>query len=133
MRLQYACLGGLQDEQQGNLTCEKERIPEESGDSESELWYYKSVAHTDESCGKPFAGETAESIFQFFRKVKMTMKRHWNISLSQAISFTEAVYDIFRKIYGRRSGDPIWAFGRKCGHVGSFHECHFRCSSSSRK
>ena len=32
-------------------TCEKERIPEESGDSDSELWYHKRVAQIDEIYG----------------------------------------------------------------------------------
>ena len=62
MRLKDAHLGGLKEEQQGNLTHEKEQISEETDDSESEPWYYKPVAQTNEACGKPLAGETAESI-----------------------------------------------------------------------
>ena len=75
-RLKNAYLGGLKEEQQGNLTHEKERISEETDDSESELWYYKLVAQTDKACGKPLAGETAESISKRFRKVKTLKKQH---------------------------------------------------------
>ena len=73
-------LGGLKEEQQGNLTHEKEQISEESDDSESEPWCYKLVAQTDEACGKPLAGETAESISSAFQKVKTIKKRRWNTS-----------------------------------------------------
>ena len=61
----------------------KNTFSEESDDSESELWYYRSVAQTDEACGKSLAGETAESILslQSFTKVKTIKKRHWNTSL----------------------------------------------------
>ena len=41
---------------------------EETDDSESEPWYCKPVAQTNEACGKPLAGETAESIFSAFQK-----------------------------------------------------------------
>ena len=52
VRLKDAYLGGLRKEQQGNLTHEKEQISEETGDSESEPWYYKPVAQTNGTCGK---------------------------------------------------------------------------------
>ena len=68
VRLKDAHLGGLKEEQQGNLTHEKEQISEESDDSESEPWYYKPVAQTNEACGKPLAGETAKSISSAFQK-----------------------------------------------------------------
>ena len=41
VRLKDAYLGGLKEEQEGNLTHEKEHISEETDDSESEPWYYK--------------------------------------------------------------------------------------------
>ena len=66
VRFKDAYLGGLKDEQQGNLTHEKEQISEETDDSESEPWYYELVAQTNEACGKPLAGETAESISAAF-------------------------------------------------------------------
>ena len=68
VRLKDAYLGRLMGEQQRNLTNEREQISEESDDSESEPWYYKPDAHTDEACGKPLAGETAESISSTFQK-----------------------------------------------------------------
>ena len=55
VRLKHAYFGGLQEEQQGNLTHEKEQISEESVDSDSELRYYKLVAQTNEACGKSLA------------------------------------------------------------------------------
>ena len=64
VRLKDAYLGGLKEEQQGDLTHEKE----ETDDSESEPWYYKLVARTNEACGKPLARGTAESISQAFQK-----------------------------------------------------------------
>ena len=68
VRLKDAYLGGLKEEQQGNWTHEKEQISEESDDSESEPWCCKPVAQTNEGCGKPLAGETAESISSAFQK-----------------------------------------------------------------
>ena len=67
-RLKDAHLGGLKEEQQGDLSHEKEENSEETDDSESESWYYKSVPQTDEACGEPLAGETAESISEAFQK-----------------------------------------------------------------
>ena len=56
-----AHFGGLKEEQQGNLTNEKEQMSGESVDSESELWNCKLIVQTHEACGKSFAGETSES------------------------------------------------------------------------
>ena len=76
VRLKDAYLGGLKEEQQGDLSHEKEENSEGTDDSESEPWYYKRVAQTDEPCGKPLAGKTAEyeSIFffcdKFFHRVE---------------------------------------------------------------
>ena len=97
VRLEDAYLGGLKEEQQENLTHEKEQISE---DSESGPWYYKPVAQTNEACGKPLARETAESVSS------ATLEHFFAIS-PQTISFTEAVYDMIRKIHGRPSGDPM--------------------------
>ena len=80
VRLKDAYFGGLKEEQQGDLTHEKE----ETDDSESELWYYKLVARTNEACGKALAGETAESISSAFQKSQSnkeaTMKHFLAIS-----------------------------------------------------
>ena len=59
VRLKDAYLGGLKEELQGNLTHEKEEIPEETDDSESQPWYFKPVARGNETCGKPLAGENS--------------------------------------------------------------------------
>ena len=106
VRLKDAYLGGLKEEQQGN-----QHISEESDDSESEPCYYKPVAQTSEACGEPLAGETAESTFQRFRKVKQnnllygSRLRHGQEDLRKTIS----------RSYGR--------FGRECAHMGNIHEC----------
>ena len=67
-RLKDAYLCRSKEEQQGNLTHEKEQISEESDDFESEPWYYKRVAQSNEACGKPLAGETAEYVSSAFQK-----------------------------------------------------------------
>ena len=126
VRLEDAYLGGLKEEQQENLTHEKEQISEESDDSESGPWYCKPVVQTNEACGKPLARETAESVSS------ATLEHFFAIS-PQTISFTEAVYDMIRKIHGRPSGDPMEDVDVNCGHMESIHECHPQSSSSSRK
>ena len=68
VRLKDAYLGELKEEQQGNLTHEKEQISKETDDPESEPWY-----HFQEKQQNPF--------LQRFRKIKTIKKRHWNISL----------------------------------------------------
>ena len=55
-RLKDAYIGGLKETQQGDLPHEKEQISEETDDSESEPWYYKSASQNNEVCGKPLAG-----------------------------------------------------------------------------
>ena len=106
VRLKDAYLGGLKEEQQGNLTHEKEQISEET----DELWYYKPVAQTDEACGKPLAGETTESISLAFQKIQnnkeATSEHFFAISL-QTISSSEAANDMVRKINGRPSDDLL--------------------------
>ena len=68
VRLKDAYFGALKEEQQGNLTNEREQISQESDDSASEPCYYKPVAQTNEACGKPLVGETTESISSAFQK-----------------------------------------------------------------
>ena len=75
----------------------KNKFQKKTDDSESEPWYYKPVAQTDEACGKPLAGETAESISSAFQKSQN--------SKEATISHTEAVYDMVREINGRTSED----------------------------
>ena len=58
-------------------------------------WYYNPVAHIDEACGKPFAGETAESISQVFQKSQQDSEATWNNCLQLSIpnnQFTNAVF-----------------------------------------
>ena len=110
VRLRDAYLGGLKEEQQGNLTHEKEPSSEETDDSESEPWFHKPVARTNEACGKPFAGETAESISSAFQKSQSNVEatlEHFSAISPQTIPYTDAVYDMIRKIYGRPSGNPM--------------------------
>ena len=134
VRLKDACLGGLKEKQQGNLTHDKEQISEETDDPECEPWSYKPVAQTHEACGKPLAGVTAESISSAFQKSQnnkeATLEHFFAIS-PQTISFTEAVYDMVRKIYGRPSDDPMEDLDVKVAVWG--HECHSQSCSSSRK
>ena len=77
----------------------KNKFQTKTDDSESEPWYYKLVAQTNEACGKPLAGETAESISSAFQKSQNNKEA--------TISHTEAVYDMVRKINGRTSDDPM--------------------------
>ena len=56
VRLKDAYLGGLKEEQQGDVAHEKEENSKETDDSESEPWFYKPVAQTNEACRKPLAG-----------------------------------------------------------------------------
>ena len=143
MRLKDAYLGGLKEEQQGNVTHEKEQISEETDDSESEPWYHKLITRTDEACGTPFAGQTAESISSAFQKgqnkKEATLEHFFAIS-PQTISHTDAVYDMVRKIYGRESDDPmkdldvnvaIWrvftnATLKAAVHLGNDHDVNLR-------
>ena len=77
----------------GKLMYEKEQISAETENYEAEPRYYRLVAW-----GKPLARETAESTspaFPFFS------------ILPQIFYFTDAVYDIAKKIYGRPSDNPM--------------------------
>ena len=102
MRLKDAYLGGLKEEQQGTLTThKKEQISEENDDSESEAWYFKPVAQTNEACGKPLAQEAAESISSAFQKSQNNKEAtlgHFVAISPQTVSYTEAVYDRVRKV-----------------------------------
>ena len=59
--------------------------------------------------GKPLAGETAESssAFQKSQKNKDATMDHFFAMSPQTISYSEAVYHMVRKIYGRPSNDPM--------------------------
>ena len=123
VRLEDAYLGGLLEEQQGNLTHEKEQISEETDDSESEPWYFKPVAQNNAACGKPLAGETAESIssaFQRSRNNKEATLEHFFAMSPQTISYTETVYDMVRKRKTIRRS--YGGFGRGGGHMGNTHD-----------
>ena len=104
VRLKDAYFAGLQEEQQENLTHEKEQISEETDDSESEPWYDKPGARTNEACGKPLAGETAESISSSFQKSQNHKAATWNNCLQLSIpanKFTNAVFSMVWNIYGK--------------------------------
>ena len=106
VRLKDAYFGGLKEEQWGDLTHEKE----ETDDSESEPWYHNLVARTNEACAEAFAGKTAESISSAFQKSQSNKEATPEHSLAispRTIPYTDAVYDMIRKIYGRPSGDPL--------------------------
>ena len=68
VRLKDAYLGRLKEERQGDFPHEKEENSEGTDVSESEPWFYKPVLRNNEACGKPLAGETAESISSAFQK-----------------------------------------------------------------
>ena len=63
---------------------------------------------SDEACGKPLARETAiSSAFQKSQNNKEATLEHFFAVSPQTISYTEAVNDMVKKIYGRPSGDPV--------------------------
>ena len=106
VRLKDAYLGGLKEERQGDLSHEKE----ETDDSESEPWYYKLVARTNEACGRPLAGETTESLssaFQRSQSNKEATLEHFLAISPHTLPKMETVFDIVRKIYGRPSDDHV--------------------------
>ena len=140
VRLQDAYLGGLKEEQQGSLTHEKEQISEDTDDSESEFWYYKLVARTNEACGKPLAGGTAASISSAFQKSQNNEEptlEHFSAISTHTIPYAEAVV---RKIYGRPADDlvedsdvnvAIWgvfmnATLKAVVHLGNDHDVNLR-------
>ena len=97
VRLKDAYLGGLKEEQQGNLSHEKEDNSEGTEDSESEPWYYKPVARNNEACGKPLAGKTAESISSAFQETQQDSEATWNNCVQPSLptnQFTNAVFSI---------------------------------------
>ena len=143
VRLKVAYLGGLKEEQQGDLSHEKEENSEETDDSESEPWYYKPVAQTNEACGKSLAGETAESISQTFQKSQSNKEatlKHFLAISPHTLPYVNAVYDMVRKVYERPAGDPvddldvnvaIWgifmnATLRAATHLGNDHDVNLR-------
>ena len=97
VRLKDAYLGGLKEEQQGDLSHEKEANSEGTDDSESEPWYYKPVARSNEACGKPLAGKTAESISSAFQKTPQDSEATWNNCVQPSLplnQFTNAVFSM---------------------------------------
>ena len=106
VRSKDAYLDGLKDEQQGNLTHEKEQVSEESDD---EPWYYKPAAQIEKACGRPLAGETTESssAFQKSQKNKDATMDHFFVISPQRRPCMDAVFDIVKKIYGRESNNPM--------------------------
>ena len=92
------------------LTQKKEHVSKESDDSEFQSWYYKPVPQNQEACGRSLAGETAESssTLQKSHKNKDATMDHFFAISPQTISYTEAVCDMVKKIYGGRpSDDPM--------------------------
>ena len=121
----------------------KEHISEETDDSESEPWYHKPVVQTNEACGKPRAGETAESISPAFQKSqnnKEATLEHFFATSPHNIPHLNDVYDMVRKAYERPAGDPmkdlnvnvaIWgifmnATLRAAIHLGNDHDVNLR-------
>ena len=86
------------------MTHEKEQISEETDDSESDPWYYKLVARTNEACGKPPAAETAESMSSAFPKSQNNEEATWDNCLQLRIptyQFSNAVFSMVWEIYGK--------------------------------
>ena len=100
-----AYLGGLKDELQENLTQRKNKFQRNLMMSPGITSLF---LKNKEACWKPHAGETAESISSAFPKSQKnqdaTMDHFFAIS-PQTISYTETIYDMVRKIYGRPSDD----------------------------
>ena len=99
VRLKDAYLGGLKEEQQGDLPHEKEENSGKTDDSESEPWYYKLAPQNNEACGKPLARGTAESVSSEFQKSQSkkgaTLEHFFAISPHHSL------------LYGRPSYDPM--------------------------
>ena len=119
MRLQCACLGGLQED-----------VWERT--NPSRIWWFWFWALVSQTCCSNWRNlwlticrRKSRIHFSVFQKSQddnqATLEHFWVTSNL----FYEAVHDIFRKIYGRRSGDPIREFGRECGHVGVFMNATF--------
>ena len=99
----------------------EKQISEESDDSESEPWYHKPVAQTNEACGEPPAGETAESIYSAFQKSQnneeatLVLCHIATNNLFYGSRLRHGQEDL-RKTTRRSYG----GFGRECGHMGIF-------------
>ena len=110
VRFKDAYFGGLKEDQQRNLTHEREQISEESDDSESEPWYCKLVAQTNEACVKPLAGGTAESSLAVIQKNQQdsegTRKNCLQLSIPTT-QFTNDVFSMFWKIYGKYQDESM--------------------------
>ena len=110
VKLKDACLGGSKEKHQGDLPHEREDNSGENDDSESEPWYYRPAPQNNEACGKPLAGGSAESVsseFQNSQNNKEATLEHFFAISPQTISYSEAVYDMVRKVYSRPAGDPV--------------------------
>ena len=68
VKLKDAYFGGLTEKQQGALPHEREGNSGETDDSESEPRYYKPAPQSNEACGKPLAGGSAEFVSSEFQK-----------------------------------------------------------------
>ena len=105
VRLKDAYLGGLKEEQQGNLTHEKEQNSGETSHGITSL-----LLKLTKLVGNHLQEKQQNPSLQLFRKVKnnkeATLEHFFAIS-PQTLSYTEAVYDMVRKIYRRPSDDPM--------------------------
>ena len=95
-------------------------MSDESDDSESEPWYYKPVAQTNEASGKPLARETKESISSAFQKSQQDSEATWNKCLQLLIPaklLTNAVFLGSGKSMGNIMTNPwaIWMCTRPSG------------------
>ena len=81
------------------MTHEREQISEESDDSESQPWYNKPVAQTNEACGKPHAGEIAESSLSVIQKNQQDSEATWKNCFQLSIPTTQFTVDAFSMVW----------------------------------
>ena len=89
---------------------EKEENSVETDDSECEPWYCKLVPQTNEACGKPLAGGTAEPISSEFQKSQSNdgaTLEHFFVISPHNILYMSDVHDMVRNVYRRPAGDPM--------------------------
>ena len=80
VRSKDAYHGGLKEEQQGDLSHEKEENSEETDDSQSEPRHYKPLLELMKLVGNHLQEKQQNPSPQLFRKVKAIKERHWNTS-----------------------------------------------------
>ena len=88
----------------------RKKNPEETDDSESEPWYYKPVAQTNEARGRPLAGETTESLSSAFQKSQSNKEatlEHFLAISPHTLPEMDAVYDMVKNVYERPANDPM--------------------------